>query len=78
VVSAGATGKRGSRALSLFIATIETTGGLVRLEDGRLYPAADEDSAGLADAYLTARGETGRPPLINGSNDPAPPRAEDE
>jgi hypothetical protein len=69
--------KRDSRALTLFIDTIEVTGGLVRLEDGRLYPAADEDWADLADAYLAACAEAGCAPLINGNNDAAP-RGEEE
>jgi hypothetical protein len=30
------------------------------MEDGRLYPAGDEDWADLADAYLAACAETGR------------------
>lgn len=51
-------------ALARLIETIEATGGLILREDGRLYPAADEDWADLADAYLAACAETGRAPLF--------------
>lgn len=58
-------------AAARLIDTIEVTGGLVLREGGRLYPAADQDWADLADAYLAACAETGRAPLITGNKDAA-------
>ena len=51
-------------AIESLIETIEATGGLIRLLDGRLHCVGDEEWDDLADAYVMACTETGRKPLV--------------
>ena len=51
-------------ALSEFVATIDATGGLVRLADGDLRPVGDPQWGDLARAYRIACDALGREPCV--------------